>query len=160
MGDLRKILGRLGHVDVKTYLNSGNVVFTSRSENPRSLASEIEKALDGALRMTVKCVIRTDTELSAVIAGNTLVEASTDGSRMLALFLSEHPDPASRATYDPTALDRDHIRVGDRTVYQWCPEGILAAPNVSAFLEKHWKVAVTARNWNTVTKLSALMQKA
>ena len=45
MEDLRKILGRLGHVDVKTYLNSGNVVFTSRSENPRGVASEIEEAL-------------------------------------------------------------------------------------------------------------------
>jgi uncharacterized protein (DUF1697 family) len=160
MEDLRKILGGLGHLDVKTYLNSGNVVFTSRRENPRALASDIEKALEGALGMTLKCVIRTDSELGAVIAGNTLVEANTDGSRMLALFLSEQPDAATRATYDPRALDRDQIRVGGRAVYQWCPEGILAAPNVSAFLEKHWKVAVTARNWNTVTKLSALMQKA
>lgn len=160
MEDLRKILGRLGHVDVKTYLNSGNIVFASRNENPRALASEIEKALDSTLHMNVKCLIRTDAEMTAVIAGNTLVKASTDGSRMLALFLSEQPDAATRATYDPSALDRDRIRVGDRAVYQWCPEGILAAPNVSAFLEKHWKVSVTARNWNTVTKLSALMLKA
>jgi uncharacterized protein (DUF1697 family) len=42
-------------------------------------------------------------------------------------------------------------------IYQWCPEGILAAPNVHGFVEKKLKVAVTARNWNTVTKLGALL---
>jgi uncharacterized protein (DUF1697 family) len=161
MEDLREILGRLGHVDVKTYLNSGNVIFTSRREHAHELASEIEHALDDTLGMFVRCVIRTDAELSAVIEGNTLIDATTDGSRMLALFLSEQPDAAMLTAHDPTALAADHIRVGERMVYQWCPDGILAAPNVSAFLEKHWKVVVTARNWNTVTKLAAaLMQQA
>jgi uncharacterized protein (DUF1697 family) len=161
MEDLREILGRLGHVDVKTYLNSGNVIFTSRRKDPRELASKIEQALDDTLGMTVRCVIRTDAELSAVIEENTLIDATTDGSRMLALFLSEQPDAAMLTAHDPTALAPDHIRVGERMVYQWCPDGILAAPNVSAFLEKHWKVVVTARNWNTVTKLAAaLMQQA
>jgi uncharacterized protein (DUF1697 family) len=160
MEDLCEIFGRLGHVDVKTYLNSGNVVFTSRSENPQKLANEIERALDGTLGMAVRCVIRTDTELNAVIEGNTLIDATADGSRMLALFVSEQPDVATLRAFDPSALGPDHIRVGDRTIYQWCPDGILAAPNVSAFLEKHWKVVVTARNWNTVTKLAVLMLRA
>jgi uncharacterized protein (DUF1697 family) len=161
MEGLREILGRLGHVDVKTYLNSGNVIFTSRRKDPRELASKIKQALDDTLGMTVRCVIRTGAELSAVIEGNTLIDATTDGSRMLALFLSEQPDAAMLTAHDPTALAPGHIRVGERMVYQWCPDGILAAPNVSAFLEKHWNVVVTARNWNTVTKLAAaLMQQA
>jgi uncharacterized protein (DUF1697 family) len=160
MRDLREIFGSLGHVDVKTYLNSGNVVFTSRSENPQKLANEIEQALDGTLGMSVRCVIRTAAELDAVIEGNTLIDVTADGSRMLALFVSEQPDAAVLAAFDPSTLGPGHIRVGDRTVYQWCPDGILAAPNLSAFLEKHWKVVVTARNWNTVTKLAALMQPA
>jgi uncharacterized protein (DUF1697 family) len=161
MEDFREIFGRLGHVDVKTYLNSGNVIFTSRRKDPRELASKIEQALDDTLGMTVRCVIRTGAELSAVIEENTLIDATTDGSRVLALFLLEQPDAAMLTAHDPTALGPDHIRVGERMVYQWCPDGILAAPNVSAFLEKHWKVVVTARNWNTVTKLAAaLMQQA
>lgn len=159
MEDLRAILGRLGHADVKTHLNSGNVVFTSRSENPLQLAREIEQALNETLGISVRCLIRTGTELSAVIDGNPLIEVGTDGSRMLALFLSEQPDAAMLAAHDPSMLGPEEIRVGDRIVYQWCPNGILAAPNVSAFLEKHWKVAVTARNWNTVTRLSELLQQ-
>jgi uncharacterized protein (DUF1697 family) len=41
-------------------------------------------------------------------------------------------------------------------IYQWCPDGILAAPAVGGFVEKRWKVVTTARNWNTVTKLATL----
>jgi uncharacterized protein (DUF1697 family) len=44
-------------------------------------------------------------------------------------------------------------------VYHWCADGILAAPNVSAFLEKHRKVMITARNWNTITRLSAMLRE-
>jgi uncharacterized protein (DUF1697 family) len=49
------------------------------------------------------------------------------------------------------------VQLGDRVIYQWCPEGILAAPNVHGFVEKNLRVAVTARNWNTVTKLGILL---
>jgi uncharacterized protein (DUF1697 family) len=160
MGDLREIMGGLGHAGVKTHLNSGNVVFTSENENPHQLAQEIEQALSEKLGMNVRCVVRTGAELRAVIDGNPLIEVGTDGSRMLALFLSEQPDAATLAAHDPSTLGPEEIRVGDRTVYQWCPNGILAAPDVSAFVEKRWKVAVTARNWNTVTRLSALLQQA
>jgi uncharacterized protein (DUF1697 family) len=87
-----------------------------------------------------------------VIDGNPLQEMASDGSRMLVLFLSKTPDSTLLAAHDPTELGRDHIRIGERVVYQWCPDGILAAPNVSAFLEKHLDVIVTARNWNTITR--------
>jgi hypothetical protein len=74
--------------------------------------------------------------------------------------IREQPDAATLAAHDPSTLGPEEIRVGDPTVYQWCPNGILAAPDVSAFVEKRWKVAVTACNWNTVTRLSALLQQA
>ncbi|MFC5996762.1 hypothetical protein ACFQE5_21375 [Pseudonocardia hispaniensis] len=64
---------------------------------------------------------------------------------------------AAAAEHDPTALDPQRIRLGDRVIYQWCPDGILQAPDVSAFVMKHWNLVVTGRNWNTVTKLAALL---
>jgi uncharacterized protein (DUF1697 family) len=160
MSDLREIMGELGQVDVKTHLNSGNLVFTNQRENPHQMAGQIEQALNERLAISVRCVIRTGAELDAVIAGNPLIEVGTDGSKMLALFLTEPPAAALLAAHDPSMLGPAEIRVGDRTVYQWCPSGILAAPDVAAFVEKRWKVAVTARNWNTVTRLSALLQRA
>ena len=107
--------------------------------------------------MKVSVLIRTGADLRAVIDAHPLAEVATNGSRMMALFLSDAPDPKLLAANDPTQLDPDRVRVGDRVIYQWCPEGILAAPNVHGYVEKNLRVAVTARNWNTVTKLGALL---
>lgn len=159
MADLRELLIGLGFSDVRTHLQSGNAIFTSRAQKPAKLALEIEKALSDKLGLNVRCLVWGADELRAVLAGNPLQKVATDGSKMLALFLSEPPDPALLAVHDPVALARDHIRVGEGVVYQWCPDGFLAAPNVGAFLEKNLKVAVTARNWNTVTRLGALIDE-
>jgi len=92
-----------------------------------------------------------------VVAGDPFGALTDDGSRYLAIFLSQDPAPALRAEHDPVTLDPAGVRVAERVVYQWCPDGILAAPAVSGFVEKRWKVVATARNWNTVTKLAALV---
>ncbi|HVS50325.1 MAG TPA: DUF1697 domain-containing protein [Candidatus Dormibacteraeota bacterium] len=160
MADLRDLLVSLGNADVKTHLQSGNAVFTSRKANPAGLETEIEKGFRNTLGLTIRCLVRTGADLRAVIGGNPFQTEATDGSRMLALFLSQPLDPTLLATLDPRALGADKIRLGERVVYQWCPDGILAAPNVGAYVEKYLKVAVTARNWNTVTRLGELLDEA
>jgi uncharacterized protein (DUF1697 family) len=157
MADLRHLLSQLGHTDVRTHLNSGNAVFTSAEDEPTTLAARIENSIEAELGLAVRCLVRTGAELRAVINGNPLSDVATDGSKMLALFLSHAPDPQLLAAHNPTDLAPTQVRLGDRVIYQWCPEGILAAPAVSGFAEKHLKITVTARNWNTVVKLSALL---
>ena len=157
MADLRKLLTGLGYADVKTHLRSGNAVFTSTETDPATLQSDIEAAISEQLGMDVTCLVRDRHELATVIEAHPLKEVATNGSRMLVLFLSEPPDPNLLATYDPVALDPDGVRLGERVIYQWCPNGITEAPPVGAYAEKHLKVAVTARNWNTVTKLAELL---
>ena len=159
MADLRELLLRLGHTDVRTHLQSGNLVFTSRGRNPDALVRPIEQGIKDRLGLSVRCLVRTGKELQAVIDGNPLRDVATDGSKMLALFLSHRPDPTLVAAHDPSALGPEQIRIGERVVYQWCPGGILVAPNISAYLEKHWMLTVTARNWNTVTRLSGLLDE-
>ena len=61
------------------------------------------------------------------------------------------------AAHDPIALDPRNARLGERVIYQWCPNGVLDAPAIGPFAEKHLGVAVTARNWNTVTRLAELV---
>jgi uncharacterized protein (DUF1697 family) len=157
MADLRQLLSRLGYTDVRTHLNSGNAVFTSPEDEPATLAGRIENSIDAELGLALRCLVRTGAELRAVIDGNPLSDVATDGSKMVALFLSHAPDAQLLAAHDPTQLAPTQVRLGDRVIYQWCPDGILAAPAVSGFVEKHLKVTVTARNWNTVVKLSALL---
>ena len=160
MADLRELLSGLGFGDVRTHLQSGNVMFTSRSASTVKLARGIEKGIKDNLGLSVRCLVWSGDELRAVLAGNPFQREATDGSKVLVLFLSERPDPTLLEAHDPRELGRDQIRIGERVLYQWCPDGFLAAPNVGAFAEKHLKVTVTARNWNTVTRLGTMMDEA
>lgn len=157
MADLRALLSGLGFTDVRTHLQSGNAIFTGPAAKPAKLAGQIEAAIQAELGMAVRCLVLTRDELRAVIDGNPLGEVATDGAKLLAHFLSAAPAGTLLAAHDPTELAPDQIRLGDRVLYQWCPDGILAAPPAGGFVEKHLDVTVTARNWNTVTKLGTLL---
>ena len=157
MADLRRLLDGLGYTEVRTLLQSGNAVFTTPAGKPEKLARQIEQAIEDELGLDVKCLVRTGEDMRAVVDGNPLGDMATDGAKLLALFLSEAPDATLLAAHDPTQLAPKEIQLGDRVIYQWCPDGVLAAPPAGLFAEKHLDVTVTGRNWNTVTKLAALL---
>ena len=156
MADLRALLEGLGYTEVGTLLRSGNAVFTTRA-TVRTVERAIEKALATEIAADVSCLARTRAEVDAVLAGDPFAGVATNGSRYLALFLSEQPAAKLLAAHDPTELAPDEIVVGDRVIYHWCPDGFLAAPALGPFVEKHLGVRATGRNWNTVTKLAELL---
>lgn len=151
MADLRALLAELGHTDVRTVLNSGNGVVTGPDADPAELATAVQRAIAERLDMTVPCIVLTADDLRAIAAANPFADVADDGSRMMVHVLAAAPDPAD--PHDPVAADPEHARVVGRVIYQWCPDGVLAAPGVG------WPDGrlVTTRNWNTVTKLVSLL---
>jgi uncharacterized protein (DUF1697 family) len=157
MADLRALLGDLGYTDVKTMLNSGNAVLTGDGAAPAEHAARIEAAIAERLGLDVRTMVLGAGELRTIVDGHPFADIATNGSRMMANVLSAQPDPALFAQHDPTALDPENSRLGERVIYQWCPDGVLAAPPVAGAAEKDLGVDVTARNWNTITKLADLL---
>jgi uncharacterized protein (DUF1697 family) len=157
MADLRALLADLGYTDVRTHLNSGNAVLTGDDAGPAAHAERIEAAISERLGLDVRCVVLTGDELRAIADSHPFPDVATNGSRMMAHVLATTPDPALLAEHDPVGLDPDNARLDGRVIYQWCPDGLLAAPQVGGFAEKHFRVPVTARNWNTITKLVQLL---
>jgi uncharacterized protein (DUF1697 family) len=157
MADLRATLEGLGFESVATLLRSGNAVFTAPRRATATLEREIERALKAELGLESTCLVRTATELRSVVAADPFGETASSGSRYLALFLAAQPSAAALREHDPRALAPEEIRVGDRVIYQWCPDGFLEAPALGPFVEKHLGIRTTGRNWNTVTKLLALL---
>lgn len=159
MADLRALLTELGYVDVRTHLNSGNAVLTGEDAAPAVHAERIAAAITDRLGLDARCIVLTGDELRAIIDGHPFPDVATNGSRMMAHVLGSAPDPALVAEHDPIALDPANTRLGERVIYQWCPDGQLAAPAVGGFAEKHLRIPVTARNWNTITKLAELLKQ-
>ncbi|MCC5574858.1 DUF1697 domain-containing protein [Microtetraspora sp. AC03309] len=155
MADLRALLEKLGHTEVRTHLRSGNAMFTSADERPERIASLIEREITGQLGLTVPVIVRTAAELRQVVEDNPL--DVRDPARFAVMFLAGTPDPALLEGIDPAAYAPEEMRVGRRELYMYFPEG-LRRTRLQPLLEKRLNVTATARNWNTVTRLLALAE--
>lgn len=157
MADLRALLEDTGYEAVRTHLNSGNVVLTGEDADPAEHAERIEGAIRAQLGMEVRCAVLTAGELRAVVDGHPFDGIADNGSRMMAYVYVRPIDPALVAGHPPVPQDPERARVGDRAVYHWCPDGLLAAPDIGPYVKGTLATEVTARNWNTITKLAELI---
>jgi uncharacterized protein (DUF1697 family) len=158
MSELRALLGDLGYTDVATLLQSGNAVFTSPGKKPAELASAIADGITDRFGLTVSVLIRTGAELASAIRGTPLPGEPENPSRFFVAFLSAQPDAAKVSAISSESFGSDRLWVTGREAYLWCPNGAADTKLTHAFLEKRLGVVATARNWNTVTKLTALTE--
>jgi uncharacterized protein (DUF1697 family) len=154
MADLRAALERAGFEDVRTLLQSGNVVLTS-DRRPDAVAREIEELLAGELGVETQVIVRTRDELADAIERNPIAEADDQPKRCQVSFLSETPDPAAVQRLEAIDLAPERFEVSGREAYAWHPEG-LQRSKLARALGEGLGVSATARNWNTVKKLLEL----
>lgn len=155
MADLRALVEDLGYREVRTLLNSGNVVFTAPGVAADKAAARIEKALDARLGVASRTLVLTAGEVAAIVAENPLLEVADNPSRLLLAVLA---DPADRKRLEPLTEEDwtpDVLALGPRVAYLWLPEGMMAS-RLSEAVGRALGDAVTTRNWSTVSKLHAL----
>ncbi len=153
MPDLRELLRALGYIDVSTYVQSGNALFTSPRDDPAELAREIEHRLARDLGLDVKVLIRTRDELVSVVDGNQFENATESPTLHHVCFLSGPPDRERLSEIDPRQFEPDEFQVGDRVIYLRYPNGFHRTKLTNDFWERRLGLISTMRNWNTVTKL-------
>jgi uncharacterized protein (DUF1697 family) len=152
MADLRALVTDLGYLEVRTLLNSGNVVFTVPRTVRGDAASRIERAIATRLGVSTRVTVLSAAELATVVRDNPLGDVANDPSRLLVSVLGRPPDrirlkPLARQDWAPEAL-----AIGARVAYLWCANGILAS-RVAEAVNRAVGDAATARNWATITKL-------
>lgn len=155
MARLREVIEGLGHTEVRTHLQSGNVILTASSP-PERTAAALEKAVAAGFGIRIRILVRTRDELATVVAESPYAARETDGARLFVLFLSDPLDPARLDGVDPEGYGSERFHVGRREIHMWCPDGYRDAQLPKVLTDRRLGVAVTARNWNTVTKLLAM----
>ena len=155
MADLRALLDDLGHPGARTLLQSGNVVVDA-ADPPAAVARVLEEGLAARFALDVTVVGRTAAELAAVVEADPLAPVANDPKRRLVGFLTGDPDPAALAAVDADALAPEAFAVRGREIHAWCPGGIHRSPLLKALSDRRLGVAVTWRNWSTVTRLHEL----
>lgn len=157
MAELRRVMAGLGWEDVRTYVNSGNAVFTAEERGTGEAAAELEAAIADRFGFAVPCLVRTAGELRAAADACPYPTAGTDPAKLLVLFLDRPPDRERLAAVDAAAFAPDEFRVGGRELYCRFPDG-MGRSRLPAALEAACRGrTVTGRNWRTVTRLLELV---
>jgi uncharacterized protein (DUF1697 family) len=154
MADLRGLTEALGFSEVRTLLNSGNVVFQASRPNAGKIASAIEAAIQGKFEFSVPVVVVTAQELDAIVAENPLPQAAGDPAKFLVAFVTTAASLEKAKSLLSEAWAPDALAVGDKAAYLWCASGIIGSKLAQAFARVTTDAATT-RNWATVLKLQA-----
>jgi uncharacterized protein (DUF1697 family) len=162
MPALREALGGAGHANVRTYVQSGNIVLDA-DHPPEALAAQVHDLIADRFDLDVAVVARTRDELAQVVERNPLAGVATEPKRYQVSFLSG-PAPAElRDTLEDLAAESERVVVIDREIYAWHPEGVARS--------KLWNqlgsrgglgpdLIATSRNWTTVTTLLEMADAA
>ena len=156
MGDLRDLLEGYGFDDVRTHLQSGNVLLSSPLP-PRQLETKLEEQLAKGLGIEVRVLVRTRAELAEVVRRDPLGKLATNPSRYLVSFLSERLPAKVVRELEAAEIAPAQVVIDGRELYAWYPDGVQRAPLAKLLDDKRLGVVSTARNWNTVTKLLQLL---
>jgi uncharacterized protein (DUF1697 family) len=146
MADLREAFEELGHENVRTYIQSGNVVFDAKGSGAR-IRTALERTIDKTFGLDVTVLLRTPAELAKVVSRNPY------GADAYVTFLDAVPDRKHVAALDPTRFAPDEFRVIGREVFMRCPNGYGRTKINNTFFEKKLATRATTRNWRTVETL-------
>jgi uncharacterized protein (DUF1697 family) len=150
---LRQACAGLGLQDVRTYVQSGNIVFSSRL-GAEKLAKTLKATIDPQTRLPVTVVVRSASEMTKTLAGNPfLKQKGVDPSRLYVTFLAKAPAKPALEKLDAFAGARDEYRWVGQEVYLHCPINYGETRLSNAAIEKTFSVGATTRNWKTVTVL-------
>lgn len=155
MGELRELLTGAGYEDVRTYLQSGNVVLsTSRAAD--DAARDCERLIAERFGLEIAVVVRTAAQLRAVVKRDPLGDAVTEPKRYQVSFLESKLDAATIRRLDEAVTEPERLAVHGREIYAWHPDGVARSKLWAALASPKLGVKATARNWTTVTKLLEL----
>jgi uncharacterized protein (DUF1697 family) len=168
MPELRALVSALGHSDVSTYIQSGNVLFSPGSPagtDPAALASELSRAIEAELGVQAGVVVLSRDDLAEVIAASPYT-AEPNPKCVHVIFLPAEPEAGHAdhlAATQQKAADkgsRDEVALVGRAVYLHTPDGYGRSELAKLLGQARGSLSVrtagTARNWSTVTKLAEL----
>jgi uncharacterized protein (DUF1697 family) len=158
MAELRALLSDLGHSAVRTYLNSGNAIFSSDDDDQDALAAALEDAIEKHFGFKVACMVRTGAYLRAVVEACPFPADELEGRQLHAIFYSGPVTAERFSAIDAAAYLPEEFRLGDQVLYLYAPEGLGRSKLVEALSRPALLKGLdaTARNWNTVKTLMEL----
>lgn len=156
MSELKKMFESLRFTEVRTILQSGNVVFGGGKRTGAALESFLESETLNRLKLRTDYIVRTAEEWNVIVGANPFrCEAENDASHLLVLPLKSAAAPADLAALRAAIQGREIVEAAGRELYAYYPDGIGKSKLTLGLIERMLKTRCTGRNWNTVLKIRA-----
>lgn len=156
METLRETFAALGYKNVKTYINSGNVIFETAKTDEKKLAAKIESAIEKAFALKIKTMVRTFDEIREIIEDNPFAGQFENDKDLHVLFLDESLPEQKKNLLLSNDSENERIAVRNREIFCVLRRGVSESLLGKDFVGKKLKVSATARNWQTVKKIAGL----
>jgi len=154
MDALKQMFESLGATNVKTYIQSGNVVFQYKDEKPVALETLITSRILADFGFDVPVQVLSSEKLKRIVENNPFLKDSSKDEAFLHLtFLSEPPQKIDQEILFSKKTGNEEIVITDAVAYLYCPHGYGGTKLNNNFLENKLKVQATTRNWKTTLKL-------
>ena len=158
MSELKSLHQALGFKDVVTYIQSGNVVFSSDATNPAQLTRQIGESFAQKFGFHSQVMVRTSDELQEIIASNPFQnQPEKEPNRVAVLFLTTRPESSALEDLKKTYSGPEEIYLTGQELFVYYPDGVGRSKLTLALLEKKLKTVSTGRNWNTILQLQKMM---
>jgi uncharacterized protein (DUF1697 family) len=157
MPELRRLLEEAGFDDVATYLQSGNVVLSSRKA-AGTVARECKKLIADRLGLEIDVLARTQKEVADVVERDPLARVAKNPKRYQVTFLAAKPKGEVVRRLEEAAVGGERVVAVGREIYAWHPDGIARSKLWALIAGPTLGVGATSRNWTTVTKLLELVR--
>jgi uncharacterized protein (DUF1697 family) len=161
MTDLQAMYRKLGYNDAETYIQSGNVIFSSIADlSPSEISSKIERAIRDNFNYDITVMIRNVEELKKLESVNPFLKMDNfDPSKMAVLFLDQEPSEAQVQKVMNIDYPPDKFKIAGSEIFIYCPNGFGKTKLYTNFFERKMGVAGTGRNWRTINKLLEIAEK-
>lgn len=158
METLRAICGALKFEGAQTYVQSGNVVFTTKERNLSTVGKRLEDGIEKELGFRPTVILRTAEEMREVIGRNPLVgRKNLDPAKLAVIFFAEALLQETRKQLEAIRVGPEEIHAHERELYIYFPDG-QGQSKLPAAMERVTKKTGTARNWNSVTKMMEMAE--
>jgi len=152
MPQLREALEESGFEKVSTYVQSGNVVLSSKA-SPKRVGTDVEKLIAERFGLDISVVVRTRAQLAAVVKRNPFGKVAKNPKLYQVTFLDKAPPAEVMRKLEAAAAGKEQVVHVGRELYAWHPDGVGRSKLAALLAGKGLGVTATARNWRTVTRL-------
>lgn len=156
MKDLARMFADAGCTNVRTYIQSGNVIFEAPAGAP-GITELVKAKIEKRFGYRIPVILRTSQQLLKIIRDNPFLAAGADQKALHVYFLADLANARAIGTLDPGRSAPDAFHVRGQEIYLHLPNGMGRSKLTNTYFDSKLSTTCTARNWATVLKLAAMM---